>query len=198
MKNFIRHLVFFGSLGILSSIVQAAPVCGTSGNACETPAATAQSGLTINAASLLGIESLNSVGPNGNQTSSNYFFAVTTTDLGSTVGSITNSGTGTTVVGVTPTHPASTTPSAIVTAGQVQGTKGGTTYWVYAQACPSGTSANGSNCSQWAKVDASQVTTTAYPGSVFAVPTKPTDATINSIAVRTNVPARRCLECIGY
>jgi len=73
--------------------------------------------------------------------------------------------------------------------GSVQGTKGGAAYWIYAQACPSGTSTNGAKCSLWALVDTSQVTTTAYPSSVFAVPIKPTDATVNSIAARTNVPA---------
>ena len=187
MKNLLRSFAILGSVGMLSSIAQATPVCGTSGNPCENPAAVSQS-ITINAASLLGIDSLNSVGPNGNATSSNYFFAVSNTDLGNTVGTINNSGTGLTVVGVTPTHPASSTPGTTVTAGQVQGTKGGTTYWVYAQACPSATSANGANCSQWVKVDASQVTTTAYPGSVFSAPSAGADATLNSISVRTNVP----------
>src|SRR5437899_911440 len=133
----------------LSGYASAAPVCGSSGVLCENPVATTQSGIIINASNFLGLECLNSSGPNGNQTTSNYFFAVSNTDLGSTVanGGITNSGTGTAVVGVTPTHPASTTPSSSVTAGQVQGTKGGTSYWIYAQACPAATSSNGTNCS---------------------------------------------------
>lgn len=163
----------------------------TAGDTCQPPAATTQSGIVINASSLLGLECLNSQTGTGNPVDSNYFFAVTTTNFGSTEanGGITNSGTGLTVVGVTPTHNGSATPSSTVTAGAVQGTKGGTTYYLYAQACPSGTAANGTNCSQWVLVDASQVTTTAYPTSVFAAPVKPTDATVNSIAARTNVPA---------
>src|SRR5579864_7842513 len=116
----MRNIRFLSTVGAtllgLSSYVLAVPVCN-SGAACETPVATTQSGLTLNAGSILGIQCLNSIGPNGNQVNSNYFFAVTTTDLGSTVASITNSGTGTTVVGVTPTHNGSATPSSNVTAG---------------------------------------------------------------------------------
>src|SRR5258706_7978624 len=188
MKAFLKNFAILAAVLATASYSYAAPVCNVS-NACETPAATAQGALIINAASLLGIQSLNSVGPNGNQVNSNYFFAVTTSNLGATVATINNSGDGTTVVGVTPTHNGSATPGSSVTAGSVQGTKGGTTYNVYAQACPAGTSANGTNCSLWAKVDASQVTTTAYPASVFAVPVKPGDATTVSIRARTAVPA---------
>ena len=42
------------------------------------------------------------------------------------------------------------------------------------------------NCSAWAQIGSKS--SLAYPSSVFVAPSIPADATINSIAARTNVP----------
>jgi hypothetical protein len=186
----LNLLIMSGLSFLLIGSASAAPVCLV-GNPCEPPGAATQSGLTINAASILGLDCTSSSGANGNTVGSNYFFAVSNTDLGASVATISNSGTGTRVVGVTPTHNGSATPGTAVNNGRVDGTKGGTSYWIYAQVCPAGVSANGgADCSAWIKVSATQLTTTAYPATVFqSAPTKPGDATINSITVHTTIPA---------
>jgi len=137
---------------------------------------------------MTGIQSLDSVGPSGNQAGSRYYFAAADSNLGATVakGGISTTGDGTEVVGSFALNSGST-PGSTVTGGVVQQLLGGQTYFFYAQACPSGALLDSSNCSQWAQIGSKS--SLAYPLSVFVAPTKPTDATVNTIAARTNVPA---------
>jgi hypothetical protein len=171
-----------------AAVVHGAPVCGTTGQQCELPAANGSAGSwTASASGMTGIQCSDSVGPNGNAANSRYFFAATVSNLGSTVanGGISDTGTGTEVIGSFALN-SSSSPSSTVTGGVVQQLLGGQTYYFYAQACPSGGALDSTNCSQWAQIGSKSSLT--YPTSVFAAPVAPTDATTNSIAARTNVP----------
>src|SRR3982751_2384189 len=101
MKTIKFFAVAVLSMGLTGSAL-AVPVCSV-GSTCENPGSATQSGLTINASSIQGLDCTSSSGANGNNVGSNYFFAVSNTDLGASVanGGVTNSGTGTRVVGVT-------------------------------------------------------------------------------------------------
>jgi hypothetical protein len=156
---------------------------------CELPATNnSAASWTASASGMTGIQCLDSVGPNGNQANSRYFFAATTSNFGSTVanGSISTTGDGTQEIGDFALNSGST-PGSTVTGGVVQQLLGGQTYYFYAQACPSGATLDSTNCSQWAQIGSKS--SLAYPASVFVAPTKPTDATVNTIAARTTVPA---------
>lgn len=173
----------------LSRAVFAVPCDGVT--TCERPNAngTTQSGWSVSASGVSGVKALVSVGPTGNQVGSQYYFGVSNPSLGATVanGGFTPGGSGARVISTAFATNASQTTTSTVFGGAVQQILGGTSYSVYAQACPSGTGIyNSAGCSAWTLIGS--FSSSNYPASVFSAPVAPTDATINTIAVRTNVP----------
>ncbi len=142
---------------------------------------------TPSATGVSSIKCFNSVGPTGNKIGSWYYMAAASSDLGATVahGGITTTGTGTQVIGSFTTN-SSASSSSVVTGGAVQNLLGAATYYFYAQACPSAAALDSGHCSLWARIGSRG--TTAYPATVFLSPTKPGDASVNTIVSRTSVP----------
>jgi len=189
MKTLLKTFSLTGLLLVASKAVMAAP-CDP-GVLCEAPSSNAstQAGWTVSASGMSGLKSLVSVGPTGNAINSQYYFGVNSTDAGASIanGGFTPGGSGARVISSAFASNASSTPGATVSGGAVQQILGGTVYYVYAQACPSGTGIyNSANCSAWTRIG--NTTTLAYPTSVFSAPVAPTDATTASLNYRTNVP----------
>jgi hypothetical protein len=184
----MRNSRFLIVLGLSLGFAQYAhAVCDGSTN-CELPASNSSAGSwTASASGITGIQSLNSVGPSGNNAGSRYYFAAVTSSLGSTTakGTISTTGDGTQVIGSFALNSGST-PGSLVTGGVVQPLLGAQTYFVYAQACPSGALLDSARCSNWALLGSKA--TLAYPTSVFLTPVRPADATQDSIFARASVP----------
>jgi len=189
MNRQIIRLAILGSVGLVARFALATSCDGVT--TCEAPSfnTSTQSGWSISASGISGIKCLVSVGPTGNVVGSQYYFGVSTSVLSDTSnGAFTPGGSGARVISSAFATNASQTPSSTVTGGAVQQVLGNTTYYTYAQACPSGSGIyNSAGCSSWSQIGTT--TTLAYPLSVFAAPVKPTDASINSINYRTSVPA---------
>ena len=187
MKAFLKNFAILAAALGATSYAYAA--CN-GGSACELPTGNGSAGSwTASASGMTGIQNLDSVGPNGNQAGSRYFFAATNSNLGATVakGGISTTGDGTQVIGSFALNSGST-PGSTVTGGVVQQLLGGQTYFFYAEACPSGALLDSANCSQWAQIGSKS--SLAYPVSpnVFGAPAKPADASMNSIDARTTLP----------
>lgn len=187
MKRLLSTFAVLGSLGFLSTSVEAAPCDAVT--ACEAPAGNgSQASWTPSASGMTAIQSNNSSGPTGNVSSAKYFFAASTTDQGATLakGSLTTTGDGAEVVGSF-SFPSGSTPGSIVFGGVVQNLLGNQAHFFYAQACPGTAALDSALCSSWVRIGSRS--TLAYPTDVFSTPVKPTDATINTINGRISVPA---------
>src|SRR5882672_5468122 len=99
MKTILKN---FAILALALSATSSAYAACNGGSACELPAGNGSAGSwTASASGMTGIQSLDSVGPSGNQAGSRYFFAAASSNLGATVakGGISTTGDGTQVIG---------------------------------------------------------------------------------------------------
>lgn len=188
MKKTLSSLFLIGALAVVAREAQAVP-CDAS-TQCELPASnSSQASWTPSASGMTAIQCSNSVGPTGNTSSAQYYFAASSTDQGATLakGSLSTTGTGTEVIGSF-SFASGSTPGSTVFGGAVQSLLGNQAYTMYVQACPSGQAFDSALCSIWARVGTRS--TLAYPAgtTLFQAPVAPTDAAINRISYRTGVP----------